>query len=262
MAKYRMYIDEIGNSDLGASLDPNHRYLSLTGVIVSLAYVGTDLNPRIEDLKRRYFGSHPDDPVILHRKDMVNQRGPFVGLQEPAVRDAFDAELMALIRDLDYVVITAVIDKLAHLRQYHAWVYDPYHYCLTILMERYARWLAEHNVRGDVMAESRGKREDMRLKAEFSRIYLDGTASIPHAYFVRWLTSSQLKVKPKSANVSGLQLADLIAHPSFICTKARHDGQNLPVNFGGQAAQILEATKYRRRVWDGRIVGYGTKWLP
>ena len=28
--KYRMYIDEVGNSDLGASDNPNHRYLSLT----------------------------------------------------------------------------------------------------------------------------------------------------------------------------------------------------------------------------------------
>ena len=32
--KYRMYIDEVGNSDLNASTDPNHRYLSLTGVAV------------------------------------------------------------------------------------------------------------------------------------------------------------------------------------------------------------------------------------
>jgi len=32
--KYRMYVDEVGNSDLGASLDPNHRYLSLTGVVL------------------------------------------------------------------------------------------------------------------------------------------------------------------------------------------------------------------------------------
>lgn len=33
MQKYRMYIDEVGNSDLNASENSNHRYLSLTGVI-------------------------------------------------------------------------------------------------------------------------------------------------------------------------------------------------------------------------------------
>lgn len=261
MAKYRLYIDEVGNSDLAASLDPNHRYLSLTGVIVSLDFVGTDLNPKIEDLKRRYFGSNPDDPVILHRKDLVNQRGPFVGLRDPARRAAFDAELMDLIRDLDYTVITAVIDKLDHLNRYQGWSYDPYHYCLTILLERYALWLGERGERGDVMAESRGKKEDLRLKAEFSRIYTDGTPNVAHADFVARFTSSQLKVKPKSANVSGLQLADLIAHPSFVATKARHEGLNLPANYGGRVAEILEASKYRRS-WSGRIAGFGTKWLP
>jgi len=262
MPKHRLYIDEIGNSDLGASANPNHRYLSLTGVIVNLDYVASDLNGQIEDLKRRYFGSHPDDPVILHRKDLVNLRGPFVGLRDPTLHAAFNAELLQLLDRLEYVVITAVIDKLTHLNQYGAWAEDPYHYCLDILMERFTLWLEGTDGRGDVMAESRGKKDDMRLKAEYSRIFRAGTRNISHARFVARLTSSQLKVKPKTANVSGLQLADLIAHPSFVATKARREGQPLPTNFGGSVAQILEASKYRRRAWDGRIVGYGTKWLP
>jgi hypothetical protein len=33
--KYRLYIDEVGNPDLGASADPNHRFLSLTGVAIT-----------------------------------------------------------------------------------------------------------------------------------------------------------------------------------------------------------------------------------
>lgn len=261
--KYRLYIDEIGNSDLAASLtNPNHRYLSLTGVIVSLDYVASDLYPALEDLKTRYFGSHPDNPVILHRKDMVNQRGAFVALQDPAVKARFDAELLQLLGRLDYVVITAVIDKADHLSTYNVWAYDPYHYCLEILMERFALWLGDRNLRGDVMAESRGKKEDLRLKAEYARLFIGGTAHITHATFVARFTSSQLKVKPKSANVSGLQLADLIAHPSFIAVKARHENQPLPANYGGQIAQILEASKYRRSPWTGRLAGYGTKWLP
>ena len=44
--KYRMYVDEVGNSDLDSSQDPNHRYLSLTGVVVELGYVQTTLFPR------------------------------------------------------------------------------------------------------------------------------------------------------------------------------------------------------------------------
>jgi hypothetical protein len=37
--KHRLYVDEVGNPDLGASEDPNRRYLSLTGAILQLADV-------------------------------------------------------------------------------------------------------------------------------------------------------------------------------------------------------------------------------
>ena len=51
MSKFRMYIDEVGNSDLGSSDDPNHRFLSLTGVVVDLRYVSEVLYPQMEDLR-------------------------------------------------------------------------------------------------------------------------------------------------------------------------------------------------------------------
>ena len=262
MAKYRMYVDEVGNSDMKASLtNENHRYLSLTGVIVELDYAATTLHPALEDLKTRYFASHPDDPVIFHRKELVNQRDPFAALLDPNTKTAFDTELLALLESSEYVVITAVIDKLAHLTQYRAWVYDPYHYCLAILLERYALWLKARGAVGDVMAESRGGKEDRRLKDEYHRIYVGGSAYVSHADFVAHLTSSQLKVKPKSANVAGLQLADLLAHPSYAAMKAARGGAAMPTNFGGRVALILEKSKYRRSA-GGRIDGYGRKWLP
>ena len=34
--KYRMYVDETGNSDLNSSDNPLHRYLGLTGIITEL----------------------------------------------------------------------------------------------------------------------------------------------------------------------------------------------------------------------------------
>ena len=68
MSKFRLYIDEVGNPDLEHSENPNHRFLSLTGVIVDIAYVQERMHPDMELLKTRYFDSHPDDPVILHRK--------------------------------------------------------------------------------------------------------------------------------------------------------------------------------------------------
>ena len=70
MTKFRIYIDEVGNPDLKSSDLFENRFLSLTGVIFDLEYVNKVLHPQIEELKVRYFDSHPDDPIIFHRKEL------------------------------------------------------------------------------------------------------------------------------------------------------------------------------------------------
>ena len=107
-------------------------------------------------------------------------------------------------------------------------------------MERYIFWLEQHNAVGDVMAESRGGKEDRRLKDSFARLHENGTEYVRPDKFAQFLTSKQLKVKPKSNNIAGLQIADLVAHPSFKATQARRDNKALPDNFGGKIAAILE----------------------
>ena len=136
--KYRLYIDEVGNSDLGASEDPNHRYLSLTGVIFELNYVKEILHPTLEALTSKYFDAHPDENIILHRKELLHGKFPFSALKKSAIRKRFDKELLKLLSDFQYSVMTVVIDKLEHKRRYEKWRYDPYHYCLAVLVERYA----------------------------------------------------------------------------------------------------------------------------
>jgi len=259
--KYRLYIDEVGNSDLSSSRDPNHRYLSLTGVIIEVEYVNDVLHVELEDLKRRYFGLHADDPVVLHRKELVNKKPPFAALADPAIEHAFNNEFLGRLRAWKYTVVTVIIDKLQHMEQYQAWRYDPYHYCLKVLIERYVLWLQTENGIGDVLAESRGGREDKRLKDSFERVYEEGSEWVLPALIQARLTSRQLKVKPKANNIAGLQLADLIAHASFRAAMSRRNGEPLPDNFGGQIAQILVDSKYHRNR-SGRIDGWGIKWLP
>lgn len=111
------------------------------------------------------------------------------------------------------------------------------------------------------MAESRGGKEDTRLKKSFERIVNRGTDYVEAEMFMRCFTSKQLKVKQKSNNITGLQIADLIAHPSFKATLARRQNQALPQNFGGAIAQILEESKYIRSE-SGKLDGWGRKWLP
>jgi len=212
--KHRIYIDEVGNPDLESSDDPNHRFLSLTGIILELDYVKSFVHPQMEALKAKYFDYHPDEPIVLHRKDIINAKQPFQPLKNPAIRERFDSDLLRLLHVWRYVVISVCLDKKKHKETYTTWRYDPYHYCLAILLERYALFLARINGRGDALAESRGGKADMRLKESFHRLWKQGSDYIDAEKFQATLTSRQLKVKPKANNISGLQLADLIAHPS------------------------------------------------
>ena len=212
--KYRMYVDEVGNPDIASSDNPLHRFLSLTGVIIDLNYVRSTFHAQIEQLKSAYFNSHPDDPVIFHRKDLVNAKGPFEALRDSKTKSRFDKDLLESLKKWEYTVISVCLDKKAHKDTYQVWRYDPYHYCLALLLERFTFFLEQINAKGDIMAESRGGKEDMRLKKSFSRLWSEGTDYMGPERFHEVFTSKQLKVKPKANNISGLQLADLIAHPS------------------------------------------------
>ena len=61
------------------------------------------------------------------------------------------------------------------------------------------------------MTESRGRREDRELKENFHRFMTVG-ADIPAS--LQSVSSSQIKLSLKTDNITGLQLADLLAYPS------------------------------------------------
>ena len=187
--KYRIYIDETGNPDLNSSDNPNHRFLCLTGVILELNYVMDTVYPEIETLKRTYFRSHPDEPIILHRKEILKAKMPFEALRNLEVRKEFDRELLNLLRKWEFSVISVCIDKKAHREKYEIWRFNPYHYCLMIMLERFVLFLRRKNSCGDVMAESRGGKEDQRLKKSFNQLWVNGTAYINPSVLQSVLTS-------------------------------------------------------------------------
>lgn len=260
MKKYRIYIDEVGNNDLESSENPNHRYLSLTGLIFELEYVKNVVTPSVEKLKQKYFQYHPDEPVILHRKELVNKKFPFNVLKERNIEEQFNYDLRSLLTELDYVVVSVLIDKMEHKIKYQTWKYDPYHYCLEIIIERFFFFLDSVNSFGDVMIESRGGKEDMRLKKSYTRIYENGTQFIDAQRLQKRLTSKELKVKPKMLNIACLQLADLIAHPSrrFMFRKFGID-ERKGYLFGDKIIEIIEGKYYKGK---SGIEGYGIKLLP
>lgn len=262
MALYRIYIDEVGTHDLVHADDPNQRFLSLTGVILESEYVLQVLQPELDQLKRTFFQRDPDVPVILHRKELVNKRYPFHPLRDPECEHRFNAALLDALTRWEYSVITVVLDKKAHRDRYQVWQYHPYHYCLAVMLERFVLFLHYGGSRGDVMVESRGGREDRKLKDSYSLLYTTRTTSIPAVRWQACLTSRELKVRPKNANIAGLQLADLVAHPSRreLLLEQRLIEDNRTV-FGDQICAILQK-KYYRHQRTGQIEGCGKKVLP
>ncbi len=259
---YRMFVDEVGHADLKASQDPKQRYLSLTGIIFKLEYHEGKVTELVERLKARHFPSRSDGaPLVFHRKELVNGNYPFDALRDPKKKEEFDSHLLWLIQNLDYAVISTTIDKLEHLNRYTVWHHHPYHYCQEVLLERYVMWLRRRGEKGDVYAESRGRREDRLLKKAFRFIYNNGSPHMRSGDFQGCLLEKEVKLYRKSANIAGLQIADLIAHPSFKVMLARRNRQGIPDNFGGKIGRILEESKYDRSR-TGQIEGYGRKWLP
>ena len=251
--KYRIYVDEVGNPDLESSSNPNHRFLSLTGVVLELGYVQRTLHPEMEKLKTTFFKSHPDEPIIFHRKEVLNAKPPFTALRDATIRQRFDAELLRHMSDWDYTVISVCLDKKRHKETYTAWRYDPYHYCMAVLLERYAFFLGNRNCQGDVMAESRGGKEDRRLKASFHTLWKRGTDYVDPKQFQNCLTSRQLKVKTKANNIAGLQLADLLAHPSRNEILDENQLLGRPIApFAQKVIAILQSKYYQR---GGKIFG-------
>ena len=92
--QYRIYIDESGDHTYKNLDNPPERYLGLTGCIVEKEYYRTKFYPELEALKQKHFPHNPDNPVILHRADIVSRRGPFWRLRDDNNREAFNRDLL------------------------------------------------------------------------------------------------------------------------------------------------------------------------
>lgn len=211
--KYRLYVDETGDHSHSDEVNSEKRYLGLSGVLIDMEHYCNVAHPQLEKIKQDYFRYNPDEPIHLHRKDIVERKGRFRILMDPLVQNNFDSALLAYLNMIDFKLITAVIDKTAHRARYGESAVHPYHICLSSILERYADFLRTAACKGDVMAETRGGVEDRELKIAYKQLYERGRFTRPDAYRAV-LASSEIKLKNKEANVTGLQIADLIAHPS------------------------------------------------
>jgi hypothetical protein len=226
--RYRLYVDESGDHTYNDLSDPSRRYLALTGVAIETEYYRQTFQPEFEALKQRHFPHSPDHPVVLVRRQIIDRKGRFGLLTDPARRVVWDKDLLDFLSAARFELFSAVIDKQDHLNSYGVNARHPYHYCLTVLLERLRGWLNARGGVADVLAEARGGVEDRLLQAEYDSIWQNGTDFQTSLQMQLVLTSRHLKMQWKDRNVAGLQLADLVAAPSKQYVLARFSRAALP----------------------------------
>jgi Protein of unknown function (DUF3800) len=257
--RMRLYVDESGDHTFRAisGAEWRKRYLCLLGCVFEGGAYERTFCKAMQEFKAKHFGEDPDERVILHREDIVQKRPPFDCLQEETKQNAFNADLLALIKQTSFLVIAVVIDKYTSQgKRYSSLPFDPYHVALLAMMERYCGLLQFRRHVGDVLAEGRGGNEDKQLKAAFRTVYNAGTRFHEPKFFQDTLTSKELKIKPKAHDIPGLQLADMLAHPVKQQILAERGIAPAPFGFAGSVATLVE-NKYNRRYANDQIGGYG-----
>ena len=242
-SEYLVFVDESGDHGL-ASIDPAYPVFVLAFCLIKKTVYARDLLPTLTEFKFRRFGH---DQVVLHERDIRKDIGEFAFLKDRARKDEFLGELSEIVAATEMVVIASVIRKDLLTEQYR-WPGNPYEIALGFGLERAHLCLARRQSAGlttPVILERRGKQEDNALELEFRRIcagqnYLNSELAFEPRFV------------PKSANVPGLQLADLIARP--IGRHIMDPGQP------NRAFDVIERKLDRSPA--GKIQGWGMKVFP
>ena len=201
---YVVYVDESGDHSL-ASIDAEYPVFVLALCVFHKRHYSEKIIPAVEKLKFNYFGH---DSVVLHENEIRKQKGQFAFLSQRSVQTAFMGQLSSIIEASNFILITCVVDK-TRLSRAEGATSNPYHIALGICLESLRNFLAEKqqdHLQTHVVVECRGKKEDSELELEFRRICDGSNVSNKHLPF-------EIIFADKKTNLTGLQLADLVARP-------------------------------------------------
>jgi hypothetical protein len=140
--------------------------------------------------------------------------------------------------------LAAVCDKVAHRRQYGEKLVnqflptDLYLMLLVFVVERFVAFLEEHDGRGEIHIERRGRKEDALVASTFARLLTEGTE-----YYEDWRFRDRLTPSlcwfTKDDRRAGLQIADWY---NWVLSRKVRGNQDVEREF-----QVL-----KDRFWRGR----------
>lgn len=209
-----VFIDECGTHALTSK--DSFRAFSLAAVVVRDSEL-EDFDDRWKAWKKIYLGS---SEKLVHEPDLRKRKGAFYCDGNAQRQANAVANLSTVIGDLPFSGICCVLLRDKYVAEFGDERLDeslPQHaYLMTLhfLAERIALALQHEfgGAKGRLVFEARGPKEDASLQYEFARLFLDGTSYLSDAYF-RHQFFPGLQFLNKEDNVSGLQIADLLARP-------------------------------------------------
>lgn len=201
---YVVYVDESGDHSL-TSINPDFPIFVLAFCVFHKRHYSEMIIPAVEKLKFNYFGH---DSVVLHENEIRRQKGQFIFLSQRPVRQEFMGQLDSIMETSNFILIACVVDKV-RVPSSEVKVSNPYHIALGFCLNALRGFLAEKQqdqFKTHVIVERRGRLEDRELELEFRRV-CDGH----HSGKESW--PFDVVFADKKANLTGLQLADLVARP-------------------------------------------------
>jgi hypothetical protein len=205
-----VYIDECGQHVVSA-------HDAFPVFVLAAVIIRKEDHKSVDTEWRRWKAEHlGSEDEITHEPEVRRREGPFYGAGGPAAI----ASLPEIIASLDFMAFAVVVHREQYVAEYGTGPLDEslpehaYLLALDVLLERTVLALDRHyaGARAEVIAESRGAKEDAQLQHEFARLHLDGTSYIPPGWFRQQLTPG-IRFLNKGDNSTGLQLADLLARP-------------------------------------------------
>jgi hypothetical protein len=205
-----VFLDECGPHSVMAS-DVFPVFALATAIVPKAAY--RDIDVRWRAWKATHLGTQD---AIVHEPDVRKGDGYFDLPNRSDVLEALRQELSVL----DFMAVVVAVHRPDYRAQFGTSPLDAslpahlYLMSLDFLFERVAMALDLHfrGGKAEVVAESRGPKEDALLQYEFARLHLEGTSYISAAWF-RQVLHPGIRFEGKEANSTGLQLADLLARP-------------------------------------------------
>lgn len=246
MNEYLLFLDESGTASL-KNIDPYFPVLVLTGMLISRENY-TILEDKINRLKQKYF---PGKQVVLHRRDMRKYERGFEIFFDDNVKRKFYNDLNKIMAEVDYELISSAIDKKKYLEMYGKLTSDPYQIAMTFVLERAVIVTDDKNAVIRAFIESRGKKEDKTVQAQYNKMLHRGSNDVSAKRFLTRF-DDDLNLRKKSDMEIGIEIADLCAYPI-----GRFVLNNDEPNPAFDAIRPKMASNN-----TGNVIGFGIKLFP